>query len=152
MDNKLYDKLLNELIEIKSKINEEDSKKLDLDILERIIKRLYSFECEECNKYLEEINYQISIINQDNSDLSEIDIKKYNELKNNIISHLQKEHKLVTEGYYLGICLSLGLSIGLLVGTIIFDNTSLYLPIGLSLGIGIGIAKDEEARKKGLVI
>ncbi len=152
MDDEFYNKLLSDLLELKNGIDETKNKKLDLELLERIIKRLHSFECEECKKYLKVINGQISILKQKHNAIDEKDIKEYNEVKNKIISHLQKEHKLVTKDYYIGIYMSLGITFGLIFGLSVFDNIALGLPIGLSIGLAIGTAKDEEAKKKGLVI
>lgn len=46
----------------------------------------------------------------------------------------------------------LGMSLGVVFGLTVFDNLALGLPISVALGISIGVAKDSEARKKGLVI
>ncbi len=93
MDDEFYNKLLSDLLELKNGIDETKNKKLDLELLERIIIRLHSFECEECKKYLKIIYDKISTLKQKHNAIDEKDIKEYNEVKNNIISHLQEENK-----------------------------------------------------------
>ncbi len=53
----------------------------------------------------------------------------------------------------MGVYMSLGTSLGLVFGIAVFkDNIALGLPIGISIGVAIGASKDQEAKKKGLVI
>jgi hypothetical protein len=65
------------------------------------------------------------------------------------ISHLQKKHKLVTDGTNLSMYISLGLSVGVVFGLLLLDNLALGISFGFSIGIAIGIGLDESAKKKG---
>jgi len=64
-----------------------------------------------------------------------------------ITRHLQKEHKLVTKGYYLGIGMAMGIAIGAAA-----DSTGMGLPIGIAVGLAIGRTLDDKANKEGRVI
>jgi hypothetical protein len=154
MNNNEFESLINDIKELKNNIDKEVAKKIDLDLLERIIKRLISFstECEECTKMLDELGNDIDELKNKQGNFEKDDYKQYNKKIQLIIAHLQKNHKLVIEGYYLSIFMSLGLSIGLLFGLAIFDNIGLGMPIGVALGVAAGVNMDADAKKKGLVI
>jgi hypothetical protein len=66
--------------------------------------------------------------------ISAATFKQQRQLITYIISHLQKEHKLIAEGYYLAIFMSIGLSMGVAFGLTIFDNIGLGIPIGIVSG------------------
>ncbi|WP_234028562.1 hypothetical protein [Lentibacillus sp. Marseille-P4043] len=70
------------------------------------------------------------------------------------MSNLQKKHKLVEEGYYLGIFMSLGLSLGVVFGLTVLDIGLLGLPIGVGMciGLAIGSGMDADAKKRGKTI
>ena len=70
---------------------------------------------------------------------------------NNIIKHLKKEHKLITEGYYRGIGMIIGPAIGTAVGAAL-DNTGIGIAIGAAIGVAIGGYLDRKAKKEGKVI
>ncbi|HSQ87815.1 hypothetical protein [Romboutsia sp.] len=154
MDNELYEKLINNLEELKQEIGDKNTKLFNLILLERIIKRLISFNynCKECKKYTIDLNNHINKLKEKHGQFNKRDFKEHKSKINGIISHLQKEHKLVTEGYYVGIYMSMGISLGLVFGLLLFDNIALGLPIGLSIGVAIGSSKDADAKKKGLII
>jgi hypothetical protein len=83
--------------------------------------------------------------------LSKEERKSYSQSLNNIIKHLQKEHKLVTEGHYMGIGMAIGTGIGTAIGAGT-DNVGTGLPIGTALGIALGSYLDKKAKKEGRVI
>lgn len=130
------------------------SRKLNVEMVERIIKRLDSFssECEECNHYLNELGDYILLHKEELEKLEKNSVKQYRQMIANITSHLQKNHQLVTQGYYLGIYISLSLSVGLIFGMVIFDNLAIGMSIGMLIGVVIGNSLDENAKKKGLMI
>ncbi len=72
MEQELYNRLLNDISILKSELDKKTVKKLDLELLERIVKRLYSLDYEECNKYLEKIHDEVLILNQN---INNLDIK-----------------------------------------------------------------------------
>ena len=154
VDNQFFEKLMEELSEFKANIDDKLAKNLDLELLERMVKRLNSFsqECEECNRKLSELERHISDLRSRNGQLSKEDFKQHNIILNNVKEHMQKAHNLVTEGYYMSVYMSLGMGMGLLFGMLLFDNIALGLPVGMSLGMAIGSGMDGEAKKKGRVL
>jgi len=68
-----------------------------------------------------------------------------------IVKHLQKQHKLVTEGYYMGIGLAIGAAIGVALGAAL-GNPGIGPGIGVALGVAIGGYLDRKAKKEGRVI
>ena len=68
-----------------------------------------------------------------------------------ITNHLQKQHKLVTDGYYMGIGVAIGSGIGVALGAVM-DNVGGGIPIGVGVGLAIGAALDAKARKEGRIL
>ncbi|MEH7224719.1 hypothetical protein V7112_13000 [Bacillus sp. JJ1566] len=142
------------LRKLRSSISEEISKKLNLDKSERVIEKLgpLSSSCEECQEQLLELK-DSSVQLEANADrIGDSEIKHHKQLITGIISHLQKKHQFVTEGFYLGLYMSIGISLGVVFGLTIFDNIGLGIPIGMSIGIAIGVGLDADAKKKGKTI
>jgi hypothetical protein len=154
MDNKLVEKLLNDLGELNERIGEKYAKQLNTKLVERVIKRLGSFSvgCKECEKHLLALDGQIEKLKGKQCQFEKVDFKEQRLQVNAVTSHLQKEHKLITEGYYMTTYMSIGMSIGLIFGLLLFDNVGLGLPFGLSIGIAIGVSMDADAKKKGMTI
>ncbi len=154
MENNLSEKLLKDIGEFKTNLDSQTLKKLDLDLFERIIKRLESFssECLECSQMLGSLDEHFNRLKSRKGQLYKMDFRDNGIKLNTIISHLQTKHKLVSEGQNLGIYLPLGLCIGLVFGMTIFDNIALGMPIGMCLGIAIGSSMDADAKKKGMTI
>lgn len=152
-NNDLKDSLLRELEKIKGKLEQKQSKKLELDLMEKLVNKLLllSEECDECSKHLHDLEKQIFSIKKTKGSFESYDVKKHSSKLKTIRSHLQKKHKMVTEGYYMGLYMSHGFSFGLLYG-VIFDNIALGMVMGLPIGLSIGVALDADAKKKGLVI
>jgi hypothetical protein len=154
MDNKLLEMVLNDLGNLNERIGEKSANQLNTKLLERVIKRLgfFSGGCGECEKHLLALNDQIEKLKGKRDQFEKIDLKEHRLQVNAVTSHLQKEHKLISEGYYMTLYMSMGMSIGLIFGLLLFDNVGLGLPIGLSIGIAIGVSMDAAAKKKGLTI
>ncbi|MEH7237772.1 hypothetical protein [Bacillus sp. JJ1562] len=151
--DKHVDELISIIRKLKSTISKESCKKLDLNKCERVVQRLASFSdsCAECQQYLLDLrDYFIQL--EANIDGIETDLKQHKKIIHDIVSHLQKEHKLVPEGMYLTLFMSIGVSLGIVFGLTIFDNIGLGLPIGMSMGIAIGAGLDADAKKKGNTI
>ena len=68
-----------------------------------------------------------------------------------MIGHLRKQHKLVTQGYYMGIGVAIGSGIGVALGAVM-DTVGSGIPIGIGIGVAIGAALDAKAKKEGKVI
>ena len=154
MESQRVDKLKTILEEIRKSVDEQVAKKLELDKCERIIERVNSFssECTECNQQFNDFENRILQLVAKFDQLTENDIKQHKQKIDTISSHLQKQHKLVTSGYYLSIYMSLGISLGMVFGLIIFDNLGLGLPLGMAIGVAIGAGLDADAKKKGMTI
>jgi len=139
------------LKKLRDTVSKERLKQLDLDKCERAVEKLsiFSESCEECQYYLLELEeYFIQLeANQD-----ETDFKQHKQFIYGITSHLQKNHKLLPEGYYLSIFMSLGMSIGVVFGLTIFENIGIGIAIGMCTGLAIGAGLDADANKKGKTI
>ncbi|OEF97168.1 hypothetical protein [Desulfuribacillus alkaliarsenatis] len=148
------ERILTDLDEIKKRVGEKQAKALDIEQLERVIKRLASFAdvCKECETHLGDLKLEIEQLTQRQEQFEKLMFKELLHKKNGAIAHLQKEHKLVTENYYMSIYMSIGMSFGLIFGMLLLDNLALGLPIGLSIGLAIGVGMDADAKKKGLTI
>jgi len=154
MDNQRVDELKFTLEELGDKVNEEISKKLELEKCYRIIQRLSSFssDCEACDQHLIDLENHIIQLRANADQLAADDVKQHKQKIDNISDHLQKAHKLVTSGYYLSIYMTMGMSLGVVFGLLIFDNIAIWLPLGFGVGIAIGAAIDADAEKKGMVL
>lgn len=138
---------------LKGMLTEKEVKKLDFDLLQRIIIRLNSFDCNECKEYLQEIDEHTKMLIEKGKPVDKSDFEGYQKKISDSISHLQKEHKLVREGYYMSVYMPLGMSVGLVFGLAIFENNiALGLPMGMCIGIAIGSGLDADAKKKGRTI
>lgn len=154
MEKDYTQSLLQEMKEIKAVNSNKIHRLIDLELLERIHSRLNSFndECEECKTYIIIFEEYIKRLHQKFTNLNKTDLKEHQKNVNPIIIHLQKSHKLVNEGHYMGTFMSLGMSIGLIFGMLIFNNIALGLPIGMVIGMAMGSNMDKDAKKKGLTI
>lgn len=155
----LKELLLREIVDIKKKVEPKRAKQFSLDLTEKIVHRLSSFaECQECQEYMNTLEKDLSQIIQSLEISQNPTLKKFNMDLKEITTHLQKEHKLVTEGYYSGVYMSIGLALGLPIGLAfaqMLGNTaymSIGLPIGLAIGLSIGSGLDAKAKKEGHVI
>ena len=142
------------LRELRSTVSEQISAKLNLAKCERIVEKLDSFSvsCEECQQLLLELKNHFIQLKENVNQIEDTELKQHKQLINHIVSHLQKTHKMVAEGYYLGLFLSLGLIMGIVFGLTIFKNIGLGIPIGMCMGVAIGAGMDADAKKKGNTI
>ncbi|WP_378177003.1 hypothetical protein [Aquimarina sp. SS2-1] len=117
------------------------------------------------NKNLSEL--QIHVI-EDKLDTISTEIpresrKKYYRKKlNEFLSFLKKEFSLISESYYMTICMSLGMCFGMSIGMtfgVAFGGSqglvygmTFGLMIGMSIGLAIGAAMDINAKKEGKVL
>jgi hypothetical protein len=129
----------------------ENTKNIEMDKTKKIFVKLeqVSNECNECRKLLEDIENQLKIMQLDEKD---DEVRDFQQTVSKAKTHLMKQHKCVTSGYYLGTFMAIGTSLGVVFGLTIFDNIAMGIPIGISLGISIGSMLDHDAKKKGLVI
>lgn len=151
MEHKEFERTLERTKALNGKMDDKLVKSLELDLLERIIGRLHSFDCAACTEFLSELNTHIAYFEQ-HDDPEKQQVKEYRKTIADIKAHLQKEHNLVLEGFYMSIFMSVGMSIGLTLGLTLFDNLALGLPIGMSIGLAVGVGLDADMKKKGRTI
>ena len=136
----------------KDTLDKKDYKKYKLDLLLRLAKRVDSFSslCGECQPFQQEITRLIEDL-RNLYLMSKENRKSYFKTISQITKHLQKGHKLVTEGYYLGIGMAIGAGIGVAIGAAL-GNPGIGPAIGVALGIAIGSYLDRKAKKEGRII
>jgi len=77
--------------------------------------------------------------------------KSYLKQIKSLVKHLQKEHKLVTEGQYMAMWSGIGPALGIAFGAAL-DNIGIGVAIGVVIGLAIGRYMDNKAKKEGRVI
>ncbi|MFC1892719.1 hypothetical protein ACFLYR_01600 [Chloroflexota bacterium] len=148
-----YDGIAKQINQLKDTLSEKDYKKYKLRLLLCVAERIAEFspECGQCQIFQQDI----STLTQDVSNLVQVAAKDrrkaHSKTINGIIGHLRKQHKLVTEGYYMGIGMIFGSAIGVALGAAM-DIFSGGIPIGIGAGMAIGAALDAKAKKEGRVI
>ncbi|WP_231495876.1 hypothetical protein [Paucisalibacillus sp. EB02] len=154
MDSQRVDKLYTMLEKFQKKVDEQLATKLEFDKCRRLIQRLSSFssDCEKCHQRFNDLENHILQLLDKKGRFTENDFKQHRQIMGKISSHLQKQHKLVTSGYYLSIYMSLGTSLGVVFGLLIFDNIGLGLPLGIGIGVAIGAGLDADAKRRGLTL
>lgn len=151
--NDWYDNIFKQIQELKSTLIEKDYKKFNLNSLLFIAQRVAKFSsgCGQCMLFQGDITQLV----KDVVTLSQVDDKdrrkSYFKSINRLIGHLQRQHKLVTEGYYIGICMAVGSGIGVALGSAM-DNIGLGIPIGVAIGVAIGAALDAKAKKEDRIL
>ena len=148
-----YNRIVKEINLHKDTLSKKDAKKYKLDLLLRIAKRVDDFSsyCGECQMFQQEITKltgELSLLIQMPNKEGR---KSYSKAINNIVKHLKKEHKLVSEGQHMGIGLAIGIGIGTALGTAL-DNPGIGTAIGVAIGIAIGSYVDKKAKEEGKVI
>jgi len=156
--NDWYRGIVKEVTLYKDRLSKRDYKKYQLDLLLRIAKRAagYSPDCGECQNF----RGIITKLTEDLGDLHSFKEKRkgYFKVIEIFTKHLQKSHKLITEGKNTKTWTIIGLLIGgFVLGTLLkasgmsmgFSNG---LIIGFVIGIAIGITLDTIAKKRGKVI
>lgn len=148
-----YDGVVKKIGELGSTLSERDYKKYKLDLLLCVAQRIgeFSNECPQCQAFRQDI----TALAQDAGNVVQIadreSRKAYFKAINSIIGHLQRQHKLVTEGYYIGICMAVGSGLGMALGAAM-DNVGSGIPIGVGIGVAVGVALDAKAKKEGRIL
>lgn len=152
------------------------ARRLELPKIERIVARIVAFsecegecegeregegegedcqKCQGCAGCRESVAKLTLLLQKLTEKFDQLEIADYKELRllaQKITSHLQKEHKLISETYHTGMFMILGLSIGFIFGLTIFNNPTTGVGTGMVLGVAIGAGLDADAKKKGRVI
>ena len=148
-----YNRTIKEINLHKDTLSKKDSKKYKLDLLLRVTKRVddFSSHCGECQMFqqditrlIEDLGYLVQMPSKETS-------KSYSKTINNIVKHLQKQHKLVSEGQKKGIWIGVGMGIGTAIGAAL-DNAGIGIAIGIAIGLAIGSYVDKKAKEEGKVI
>ena len=131
-------------------------KKYKLALLLRIAARVDGFAavCGECHGLQPEIKTLVSELNNLTylpKQLSRKERKNYYRRINDMVKHLQKEHKLLPDNYYLGIGIGIGTAISAGLGAAT-GNPGVGTGIGIALGLAVGKYLDNKAEKEGRVI
>jgi hypothetical protein len=148
-----YDDISKQIDQLKLTLNEKDYKKYKLGMLLCLAERIAEFspECGQCQIFQQDI----STLTQDVGNTIQLADKgkRKAHLKtiNDITNHLRKQHKLVTEGYYMGIGIAIGTGLGVALGAAM-PNIGAGIPIGVGIGMAIGAALDAKAKKEGRVL
>lgn len=141
---------------LRGTISDKDYRKFKLNTLLCVAERVaqFSHECGQCHM----LQQDVTTLVQDASNLvysvDKEERKRYQKSMDKIIEHLQKQHKLVKEGYYIGITMVIGSVAGVALGTAL-DNVGSAIPIGVGLGglgAAIGAALDAKAKKEGRIL
>ena len=147
-----YNRIDKAISQHQANLGKKGSKKYKLDLLLRIAKRVddLSAICGECQL----LQPDIAQLTQDLGDVVNISRearKGYFKTISKITKHLQKQHKLVSPGQYMGMCSAIGTVVGLGVGAVL-GNTSAGMGVGIGIGVAVGSYLDKKAKKEGRVI
>ncbi|KHF38172.1 hypothetical protein [Halalkalibacter okhensis] len=154
MNKEQLDELMHVIDNMNERLDNPITKKLQLEKTGHAAEKLFIYgkECEDCRQQFTLLEDQLMQLNNQGNIIEELDINKHRKQVKEILSHLEKKHKVISEGYYLSICMSIGLGPGMIFGLTVFDNIALGMSFGLCIGVAVGVALDANAKKKGLVI
>jgi len=152
-----YQSVLREADQYRYSLRKEDAKKYKLELLLRAAEKVgeYSPVCDECRalqpKIMEAIR-ELGVIAQMPDRQS---LKNHIRAVDEIVAHLQKAHKLVTRGHYMGVGIGVGMVIGGTLGGVLgslVDIPAIGTIAGVGLGLIIGRYLDRRAWQEGKVI
>ncbi|MCD6299628.1 MAG: glycine zipper family protein [Dehalococcoidales bacterium] len=148
-----YDNIVKEINLYQNSLNKKVSKKYKLDLLLRIAKRVaeFSTQCGQCQMFQQDITTltkELSYLPQTQNKEAQ---KRYFKTIGNITKHLQKQHKLVTKGQYIGTGMAIGAGTGVALGAAL-DNAAIGPALGGTIGLAIGSYLDKKAQKEDRVI
>lgn len=148
-----YNDTVKKIDELKNTLSQKEYRRFRLDLLSCVADRVdqFSSECTQCMSFRQDVTRLVA----DAGNLAQTGDregrKSYYRDMNRIIGHLQRQHKLVTEGYYVGLWMAIGTAIGVAMGAGM-DNVGSGIPIGVGIGVAIGIALDAKAKKEGRIL
>lgn len=131
----------------------KDYKKYKLRLVLCLVERITQFydECGQCQTFHKEL----SDLLQEVSNLAHLPDKQrqksYLKSVDKVSNHLQKQHKLVKEGYYTGLGISIGSGLGVALGAAM-PRVGAGIPVGIGIGLAIGAALDAKAKKEGRIL
>ena len=151
--NNWLDGIKKQVAPLKGILSDKDYKKFKLDTLLCIAERLtqFSHECGQCHMLQQDVTTLAQNVNNLVYSTDKEKRKAYQKSMSRITGHLQKQHKLVTEGYYTGIMTAMGSAVGVTLGAAL-GNVGTGISIGTILGTVIGATLDVKARKEGRIL
>jgi hypothetical protein len=153
-----YNGIVQKIAGLKNTLDQKDYKRFRLDSLSSVAQRVdqFSSECTECMSFREDIDRLIKnagdLAQGGDRELRKAHLSDLNKTMNKMVFHLRRQHRLVTEGYYMALGTALGMAVGLAIGIAAFDNQSLGMAIGIGGGVAIGAALDTKAKKEDRVL
>lgn len=135
-----------------SGLTPKEVKKYKLDLLLRVARRIADFsdECGQCQVFQPDITQlvqELGTLSRRPKDAR----RAYSKKMKLVISHLQKNHKLITEGHYRNLGMAIGSGVGVALG-VAFDTVGGGTGIGAGIGMAVGASLDAKAKKEGRVI
>ena len=152
---RIRERILTKISEKKTYMDKKQINYYRLDLVERITKRLATFqdECRECADFIDKLEHYADTIGTNTDKQTK---REYDKYLNTIISHLASKHKLVEDNYYMSIYMPIGMMFGMAFGAvgIIGDssNMGIGISVGLCIGVALGVSQDAKAKKDGRVI
>ncbi len=111
----------------------------------------FSDMCGQCQIFKQDISTLVTdisyLVQTGDKDKRKSHVKKID----TIVSHLQKQHKLVAEGYYTGIAIAIGAGVGAALGAAT-DIIGAGIPLGIGAAVAIGIALDSRAKRENRIL
>ncbi|MFC1955811.1 hypothetical protein ACFLWZ_04705 [Chloroflexota bacterium] len=138
---------------LKDTLSEKYFKKYKLYLLLCLAERVTQFydECGQCQIFQQDLSALIEDVGNLTQLADKERQKSYFKSMDKITNHLQKQHKLVNEGYYMGIGIAMGSGIGVALG-VALEQIGGGIPIGVGIGLAIGAALDAKAKKEGRIL
>jgi hypothetical protein len=142
-------KTLSKLKQIEQAITPQQFKKLDLDVIVRIITKVTPLikNNSDFDHFKNQVEFSINFISKEN--ISKKSLKPYRNSLKPIKKWIKEKYQLLPLGFYTlrGLLLGIGVAILYAVG---FD-TRAGLFIGVAIGFGIGSYLDKKAEKQNKV-
>ena len=153
IQDRWHEEITRKLDPYRDSLSKKEQKKDQLDLLERVSRRVAEFndECGECQLFQQEITAYVNDIGNMIHLSDNVRRKKYAKRLKQTVRHLQGQHKLVPKGHYVGIWTSIGTAIGVAIGAAM-DNVGAGIPIGIGIGVAVGMMLDAKAKKEDRVI
>ncbi len=130
-------------------MTEKDKILLDLQLFERMIQRFDSAagKCRECKSLLEEADQHFKELSENEGKTDRAMRKKHEKLRESMLKHLRKVHRLYRPGHFMSIYVPLGISIGVTAGLV--NGTLLPFSVaGTAIGYLIGVVKENSVIKQ----
>ncbi|HEY51807.1 MAG TPA: glycine zipper family protein [Dehalococcoidia bacterium] len=152
-NSRWYEETIGKLEPYKSSLSKREQKKYQLDLLERVSRRVAEFneECGECQLFQQEITAYVNELGNMVHLSDNTRRKQYRRRLKQTVRHLQSQHKLVPKGHHVGLWISIGTGIGVAIGAAM-GKTGVGIPIGIAIGVAIGMMLDARAKKEDRVI